>query len=107
MDEWEELRLFALASEMKWTAFGSAKQRVLWAISSNGTTQTKLGEGDVCGKTIDLYIAKYVADSNDQWHGYPVAPRAADVPPASVVTAWKRAGLVSKVVENRILTGKL
>lgn len=107
VDEWEELRLFALASEKKWTAFASTNHRVLWAISSTDTGHAKLGESDVNGRTIDLYIAKFVVDSNGQWHGYPVAPRTSDVPPVSVVTAWKHAGLVTKVDKNRILTGKL
>lgn len=100
VDQWEELRLFSLAKEHEWKC---REDHILWALSSRATALQAVGTD---GKE-DLFIAKYVADHQHQWHGYPVSPRQFDIPPSEVIKAWVKDGLVSKAVGDRILRGKL
>jgi len=54
----------------------------------------------------DLYIAKYRCDSNLEWHGYPVHPHDADIPPDAILELWFNDKLIDKADRNRIQRGK-
>jgi len=99
ISEWHELRLFTLAECKGWV---SSKKQELWSIYIQGGKRIKIGE-DLDG---DLYIAKYVTDANNEWHGYPVAPRQYDIPPNEVVSSWHENGLIDKTDKSRIIGGK-
>lgn len=101
VDEWEELRLFALAQLHGWRC---AKQSSFWSIKAeHASPLCKIGED----KDGDLYLAKYVSDKQNQWHGYPVAPRQFDVPPSAVLQLWVSAEIMTRAKANKILQGKM
>jgi hypothetical protein len=93
--EWNEIQLFAIASAKKWY-----KDGILWAVMPNGLS--KIGED----LENNLYIAKYRCDSNSEWHGYPVHPQDADIPPDVVLELWRNDNLIDKTDKSRIQRGK-
>ncbi len=101
VSEWDELNLFIIAYNEDWT---SPNKPQLW--STNGR-ENKIGEC-MDGKSLtDLYIAKYITDSNHhEWHGYPVSPRQYDIPPEKVLSLWLERGLIDKTDKSRIRGGK-
>lgn len=99
LSEWEELRLFALADEKGWTCL---KNSVLWSVKGDNSKLCTIGI-DADG---DLYIAKYTVNQSE-WHGYPVAPRQFDIPPANVLKMWVHEGLVTKAKASKILQGQM
>lgn len=56
----------------------------------------------------ELHIAKFVHDTHDNWHGYPVAHWLSpfDKPDQSVLIAWVAMGLISRPSMAKIHRGK-
>jgi hypothetical protein len=92
--EWTEIQLFAKASAKQW-----CKDGIIWAVMPN---LSKIGED----LENDLYIAKYRCDSNLEWHGYPVHPQDADIPPDTILELWRNDNLIDKTLKSRIQRGK-
>ena len=97
VSEWKELQLFAIASAKGW-----CKDGILWAVMTDSSTLSKIGE-DLQN---DLYIAKYRCDNNLEWHGYPVHPQDTDIPPDFVLESWRSDNLIDKRDKRRIQQGK-
>jgi hypothetical protein len=97
ISEWEEVRLFATASDKNWY-----KNGIFWAIIKTGSKKLKLGE-DLDN---DLCIAKYLCGSNSDWHGYPVHPKDKDIPPNEVLDLWLEEGLIDKADKRKIQRGQ-
>jgi hypothetical protein len=74
----------------------------LWSLLKRNNKLEKLGI-DTDG---DLFFAKFKCDHNNEWHGYPVAPRDNDIPPDAVLEAWRRENLIDKTDKRRIQGGK-
>lgn len=55
-----------------------------------------------------LHIAKFVGDTQGNWHGYPVAPWLSpfDKPNESVLKIWLTSGLIKKQAFSKIHRGK-
>lgn len=99
IDEWEEVRLFSVAKRNHWVCTKSC----LWAIEKEGSSYRKLGVTD----KEEAYLAKYVTNRNNEWHGYPVTTsRDADRPPTEILDSWRNEGLITKPVQGRIVRGK-
>lgn len=99
VSEWVEIHLFAEAGAKKWK---SSSQNVLWSILPASKKLSKIGEDP----SNALYFAKFVCDNNDEWHGYPVRARGADVPPDNVLENWRQCDFIDKTDKKRIQTGK-
>ena len=97
VSEWKEIQLFAIASAKGW-----CKDGILWAVMTDSSTLSKIGE-DLQN---DLYIAKYRCDNNLEWHGYPVHPQDTDIPPDFVLESWRSDNLIDKRDKRRIQQGK-
>lgn len=97
VSEWNEIQLFAIASAKAWV-----KDEILWAVMTNGSKLSKIGED----LENDLYIAKYRCDNNLEWHGYPVHPQDADIPPDIILESWRLENLIDKRDKRRIQQGK-
>ncbi|YCI30132.1 hypothetical protein M1E08_04450 [Erwinia sp. PK3-005] len=56
----------------------------------------------------NVQIAKYVCDSHDNWHGYPVAHWGApwDRPDTGVLRKWLANGFISATKMSKIIRGK-
>jgi hypothetical protein len=102
INEWDELILFAVAKHKGWYISSKSGKYELWAIDIQGNNRAKIGK-DLNG---DLFIAKYITDANNEWHGYPVAPRQFDIPPQQVLDLWLEEGLIDKADKKRIIGGK-
>lgn len=65
-----------------------------------GTAPDPIGE--------NVQIAKYVSDSHDNWHGYPVAHWGApwDRPDTNVLRKWFENGYISAPKMSKIIRGK-
>jgi len=96
---WIEVQLFGEASQKNWR---STNKDWLWAMHGNADGAMKLG----LDLQNDLYIAKFRCDHNQEWHGYPVHPRDADIPPDSVLEHWRKDALIDKTTKRRIEQGK-
>lgn len=95
VDEWEELRLFAMAQKNNWIC----EKSCLWSVNEEFKV---IGE-DERG---DLYYAKYWSNQ-DNWHGFPVSSkRDADRPPSKTLKDWVDRGYVRKKIASRIAEGK-
>lgn len=68
-----------------------------------GANQDRLGE-DQDG---NLWIAKFVSDHNNDWHGYPVRPVKSDIPPAATIKAWCEAKRIDISDARRMQKGQL
>lgn len=97
VSEWTEILLFGRAKYKKWF-----KGDILWAIEVENHQIAKIGRDLKC----DLYIAKYICDSNSDWHGYPVFPKDHDIPPETVLEAWRQEEIINKADKRRIQQGK-
>ncbi|MNR66425.1 hypothetical protein D3C85_1899040 [compost metagenome] len=53
-----------------------------------------------------LYMAKFGCDNNTEWHGYPVHPRNADIPPEKVLESWRCSNIITKKSKLEIMRGK-
>ncbi|MBH0017894.1 hypothetical protein [Pseudoalteromonas sp. NGC95] len=99
VSEWQEIKLFSTAKEKEWVC----PRNHLWAIEKIGNIYTELGNTD---KDI-AYMAKYVTNKNNEWHGYPVTPsRDADRPPTTVLDAWREEKIITKPKQSKIIKGK-
>ncbi|CAE6804063.1 hypothetical protein [Paraburkholderia nemoris] len=96
---WIEVQLFGEASRKNWR---SANKDWLWAMHGHEGGAMKLG----LDLQNDLYIAKFRCDHNLEWHGYPVHPRDADIPPDSILEHWRKDALIDKTMKRRIQQGK-
>lgn len=94
VDEWFEIKLLLKAKDYSWQSGDS----VLWSTEY----PVVLGKG-VEG---DLYLAKFVKDKNDEWHGYPICPQQNDIPPSGVLKSWLEHGLFAKKDINKIVKGQ-
>ncbi len=99
VSEWEEIKLFAMAKAYDW----ACPKGALWAMEKNEGVIVELGRTDKDA----AYMAKYVTNINDEWHGYPVTPfRQADRPPTKILDAWRNAELITKSQQGRIVKGR-
>lgn len=99
VSEWEEIKLFAMAKTYDW----ACPKGALWAIEKKDGVIVELGRTDKDA----AYLAKYVTNINNEWHGYPVTPlRQADRPPTKILDAWRNADLITKSQQGRIVKGK-
>jgi hypothetical protein len=99
ISEWKEVHLFSLAKENGW----GCDKGFIWSVWSVGCLPQKVGYDK---DNPDLFFMKFRCDKQNQWHGYPVIPRAHDKPPSSVINAWRDGDLVTNVLANRITQGK-
>ena len=99
VSEWYELFVFTMAGVKEWK---SPTSNILWSLLKRNNKLEKLGI-DTDG---DLFFAKFKCDHNNEWHGYPVAPRDNDIPPDAVLEAWRRENLIDKTDKRRIQGGK-
>jgi len=98
VSEWQELRLFIEAEANNWVC----KKNCLWGISKNNDGLIPLGKTD----TSDVYMAKYITNINNEWHGYPVSPaREADRPPTTILDSWIDKGFINKAKSRKIIKG--
>ncbi|GHY53466.1 hypothetical protein VCSRO70_3586 [Vibrio cholerae] len=95
---WHEIKLFGEGQLNGWVH----ENNTVWAIEYNGEKHTTLGETD---RRV-AYMAKYVVDHNNEWHGYPVSPSNADRPPSSILDDWENKGLISAPKKRKIVQGK-
>jgi len=102
ISEWEELILFTVAKYRDWYVLSKSGKHELWSIFVQDTKRAKIGE-DTNG---DLFIAKYIADANNEWHGYPVSPKQFDIPPQQVLEVWLQEGFIDKADKKKIIGGK-
>ena len=100
VSEWAELNLFIIAYNDDWT---SPNKSELW---STYGCKNIIGERMDGKLLIHLYIAKFITDANNEWHGYPVSPRQYDIPPEEVLSLWLERGLIDKTDKSRISKGK-
>lgn len=56
----------------------------------------------------DLFVAKFVSDQQDNWHGYPVAPWLSpfDKPSHDVLAAWCEIGYITAAQKSKLHRGK-
>jgi hypothetical protein len=102
ISEWEELILFAVAKFRGWNVSQKSGKHELWSIYIQDDKRSKIGE-DSSG---DLFIAKYITDTNNEWHGYPVSPKLYDIPPEYILNLWLQEGLIDKADKKKIMGGK-
>jgi hypothetical protein len=78
-----------------------------WGLHVNGTTPSVLGTSPQPNPD-QLHIAKFVGDTQGNWHGYPVAPWLSpfDKPHESVLKLWLIGGLIKKQAFSKIHRGK-
>lgn len=96
---WVEVQLFGEASRKNWK---TSNKDLLWAMVPGEGGALKVG----IDLENDLYIAKFRCDHNQEWHGYPVHPRDADIPPESVLECWRQEDIIDKTTKRRIQQGK-
>jgi hypothetical protein len=79
-----------------------------WGLCIHETSPSYLGVSQLPEK-LPLFVAKFVSDAQNNWHGYPVAHWLApfDKPSKTVVDKWKNAGLINGAQRARIVRGKL
>ncbi len=100
ISEWEEIQIFGHAGINAWC---SKKGTVLWGIHiSRENKLTKIGNS----VENSLYIAKFVCNHNDEWHGYPVHPKNNDIPPEEIIESWRVSKVIDKTDKRRIQRGK-
>ncbi|WP_160062105.1 hypothetical protein [Psychromonas sp. L1A2] len=92
--EWKELTLFHDAKMNEW----KCNKDNLWSADPEFC---KIGR-DINN---DLFIAKFKVDQGI-WHGYPVSPKAFDIPPKGTLKDWVVKNIVSKRDAVRIEQGK-
>jgi hypothetical protein len=99
ISEWDEIRLFSVAKTNEWKCI----KNCLWAIEKEDGDFSELGKTD----KYTAFIAKYVVDNNQEWHGYPVTPsRDADRPPTEILDSWRSKNIISKAQQGKIIKGK-
>lgn len=98
----EEKDCFVLASDCRWYS-----NDCYWGVH--------IGEGSIRPMgtappplNCELHFAKFVGDSHENWHGYPVAYWIApwDRPTETVLAEWKDTGIISKAQMAKIHRGK-
>lgn len=97
--QWREISLCAEAGVRGWLADG-----VLW------NSSMKIGEpGDVLGEDLkgNLWVAKFVCNHNNEWHGYPVRAVGHDIPPDNAIQDWQRSGRVKLSIAQRMRKGSM
>ena len=100
VSDWQEIVLCSEAAVKNW----ACNKGALWNTSEKfGKDQYRLGED----KEGNLWVAKFVSDHNNEWHGYPVRPLKFDIPPAATVQAWCEAGRMDVVDVRRMQKGQL
>ncbi|MDK2777179.1 MAG: hypothetical protein KYX62_05920 [Pseudomonadota bacterium] len=101
VDPWQELSLFCSAYDNEWVDSSGC----LWAAKKGvGSKPAVLGTTG----SQEVYLAKYVQGSNDDWHGYPVSTsRQGDRPPDEVIKDFIEKGIIDKSCRQKILKGKL
>lgn len=99
VSEWIEIKLFSLAKTNDW----ACPKGCLWAVEKDGRGLVELGRTS----QDTAFMAKYVTNLNNEWHGYPVTPsRMADRPPTTILDKWRGANLISKSQQAKIIKGK-
>lgn len=72
-----------------------------WAIDKD--IEPHLGETDVD----KAYIAKFVSDNNELWHGYPITGlRKGDIPDSTVIQKWKANNIIKKKYISDLMRGR-
>jgi hypothetical protein len=99
VSEWVEIQIFVEAGVKKWK---SPTKNVLWSLLLSDNRPKQIGR-DI---SHDLFFAKFVCDNNNEWHGYPVYPRGADIPPETVLEIWRLSELIDKATKRKIQAGK-
>jgi hypothetical protein len=98
VSDWTEIELFVKAKSNEWR---SPDKELLWSVSRDERGLTVIGHDP----DNELYIAKFVHDLNQEWHGYPVLPKGADRPPQCVMDLWLGAGIINKLDKKRLMNG--
>jgi hypothetical protein len=100
VSEWDEIQLFGEAGVKQWR---SPDQEILWALRlSSNNRLSKIGK-DISN---DLFFAKFTCDHNKEWHGYPVYPRGAAIPPENVLELWRESNFIDKAAKKKIQSGR-
>jgi hypothetical protein len=99
LGDWDELRMAVEAAISGWVC----PKGCLWNIQEIALIgYVPLGL-DMQG---ELYIGKFVCDNNSEWHGYPVRPKGADIPPAAIIKIWEGNSRISTRDSRLIQQGK-
>ncbi|EOD6736278.1 hypothetical protein QMS71_08145 [Cronobacter sakazakii] len=98
VSEEEELNFF---DESLTNNFNCASSFFWWALDKDITPH--LGVTD----TDKAYIAKFVSDNNDIWHGYPVTGlRKNDIPDDTIIKKWKEGSVIKKKYIHNLMIGR-
>ncbi len=102
VSETEEKRFFNEAVQ----ATLLCQKNFYWWVETHVTSRKPLeiGRTDVNY----AFIAKFRADNNNEWHGYPVTAERAphDVPPTQILKNWLNMNLFSKKEVNNLEKGR-
>ena len=93
ISEQDEVLSFQIANMNCWKT-----DNVFWGLYLVNKPEVLGATPIVGGETQPLYVAKFVGDDLDNWHGYPVATwiRPWDRPCINTLTSWLDNGLISR-----------
>lgn len=101
----DEHESFQLARSRDWCGLGLG-----WSLHLAGAKAQCLGAGARAkGRhDVQLFIARFVSGTVNDWHGYPADPQIhnQDIPPAALLERWAEAALITPVMMRRTLRGQ-
>lgn len=110
ISECDELKIFVDGLLANW----SNNNDTIWSIKSLNSTPVCIGEESPSNKNKgskneNLYIAKFVKDNNDEWHGYPISCYSNNdsIIPSKITSDWNIKGLFPKNLMSKWMKGKL
>ena len=102
-----ELQIFTIGLINQWS---NPSKNVIWSVPMHLPSLIAIGTERPTKGCADepLYIAKYTADTNGIWHGYPVSPKSQpDHPPQNIVNEWLNHKFIDKSFFSKWIRGKL
>ncbi|WP_438282618.1 hypothetical protein [Pseudomonas alabamensis] len=98
----EEIECFTMAADASWFA-----KDCYWGLCPGQSSLRPVGMAPP-PHSCPVHFAKFVGDTLQNWHGYPIAHWVApyDKPPEVVLKGWQTNGIISKPQFARILRGK-
>ncbi|WP_196061561.1 MULTISPECIES: hypothetical protein [unclassified Serratia (in: enterobacteria)] len=92
------------ARQEEW-AFKACYWAIYWDPVESKVTELGVAPPPI---SCNVHIAKFVSDSHDNWHGYPVAHWRApfDRPDTTVLRKWLQDGLITTPKMSKIIRGK-
>jgi len=102
-----ELQIFTSGLINEWC---DSSNNVIWSVPKHIPQLVPIGtEKPTRGSVKEiLYIAKYTADTNGTWHGYPVSAKSQhDHPTQNIINKWIQTGFIDKRFYSKWVQGKL